>query len=494
MSPVSLRARLASGAKWTISIRAVDRMIGLATTLILARLLAPADFGVIAMGTAINGILGSLTELGFTPALIRLRRPDRDAYSTAFTLHFIACAVVALALLASAPLARAWYGDPRVVIVLLTLATISAVSGFRNFGLARYERALDFRPFFVITLSRKAASFLTGVGAALVWHDYRALLAGMLVGTVVDIALTHRLTRLRPRFTLSRSREVLSFSVWWLASQMAAVLGRRGQDLIIGQQLGAPILGKYAVALDIATMPTGELVAPVMRAVYPGYMQMKDEIGRLQAAFLNVWGVIALAAIPAAVGTACVSDLVTNVILGPKWRDAAHLMGALAVVGAIDALYGCYWPMMLTRLGPKMVFLLSAAGVGLTLPAFGITLWAFGLMPAIGAWITCSVVMLFVGAKLLLRELGGRLSALLGHLIRPLIGSAAMALVVLAIKGVLPVGAAWVGDLAFLLLLALAGALSYVLSVWVLWQLAGRPATAELQVLSVARVSLRRKV
>jgi PST family polysaccharide transporter len=150
--------------------------------------------------------------------------------------------------------------------------------------------------------------------------------------------------------------------------------------------------------------------------------------------------------------------------------------------------------MMLTRLGPKMVFLLSAAGVGLTLPAFGITLWAFGLMPAIGAWITCSVVMLFVGAKLLLRELGGRLSALLGHLIRPLIGSAAMALVVLAIKGVLPVGAAWVGDLAFLLLLALAGALSYVLSVWVLWQLAGRPATAELQVLSVARVSLRRKV
>src|SRR5512139_673312 len=131
-SMTSLRARLAIGAQWTISIRIVDRVIGFASTLILARLLAPEDFGVVAMGTAVHGILASFTEFGFTQSLIRIRRPRPDAYSTAFTLHAAVCAAVAVALVSLAPVANAWYGDSRVVIVLLTLAVISLISGLRN--------------------------------------------------------------------------------------------------------------------------------------------------------------------------------------------------------------------------------------------------------------------------------------------------------------------------------------------------------------------------
>ena len=125
----SLRLRMASGARWTVSIRVVERVIGFVSTLVLARLLAPQDFGVVAMGTAIQGILSTLTEFGFTKAIIRMQRPQHAHYSTAFTLNAITSALVALALLVAIPLAQIWYDDARVAPVLVTLAAISLIGG-----------------------------------------------------------------------------------------------------------------------------------------------------------------------------------------------------------------------------------------------------------------------------------------------------------------------------------------------------------------------------
>ena len=487
----SLRHRMASGARWTISIRVVERVIGFVSTLVLARLLAPADFGVVAMGTAIQGVLSALTEFGFTKAIIRMQRPQHAHYSTAFTLNAITSALVAVALLIAIPLAQIWYDDARVAPVLATLAAMSLIGGFRNLGLARYERALDFRPFFLIALARKLSSFTIGAICALLWHDYRALLAGMLLGSVVEIAATYRLTRFRPRFTLARARELMGFSIWWLAGEMATMFGRRGQDLLVGQQLGAATLGQYAVALDLATMPTTEIVAPVMRAVFPGYMQMKDDVGRLYSAFVRVWGVIALLAIPSAVGIACIAPLMTLVVLGPKWLDAAPFMGALALIGALQALNSCYWPMLLTRLGPRTVFKLAALGVAVTIPVFGVVLWFSGLMHAIAAWIACGVLMLFVGARWLLKDLRHGMGPLLKALVRPVIASGAMAASLMAVQSAFPAGDQWTIGLVYLLGLVLFGALVYVAALTCLWILAGRPHEGESELLFLAMSRLR---
>ena len=484
--PSSLRSRLASGARWTISIRVVERVIGFVSTLILARLLSPADFGVVAMGTAIQVILSAVTQFGFTQALIRMRRPKRDAYSTAFTLSVIAGALVGIILLALIPLAEKWYGDARVTPVMVTLAAISLIAGFRNTGLVRYEKVLDFRPFFKIALARKIASFSIGAVCALAWHDYRALLAGMLLGAFVEIGMTYALTRFRPNFTLARVRELLGFSLWWLASGATTIFGLRAQDLIIGQQLGAAVLGRYSVALDLATMPTVEIVAPVMRAVYPGYIQMKDDPGRLFSAFSRVWGVIALLSIPSAVGIACIADLVTSVVLGPKWTEAAPLMQLLAGTGAVQAMRSCYWPMLLTRAGPRTVFLLAVASVSLTLPAFTLGLVFQGIDTAIIAWIASSTFMLFVGARVLLSDLGQSWVPLVRALIRPALGAMTMAAFLAVLDTMFPPSTRWVPDAVYLVASILLGALVYISTVALLWLLAGRPREAETELLSVA--------
>lgn len=462
-----------------MAVRVVDRAIGLISTLVLVRLLAPGDFGVVAMGTAIQGILATLTEFGFTKAIIRIRRPQHAHYSTAFTLNAMTSATVALVMLATIPLATAWYSDPRVIPVMVTLAAVNLLGGLRNLGLVRYERAMAFRPFFLIALARKVSSFVIGVGAALIWRDYTALLAGMLAGTIVEIGATYRLTNFRPRFTLSRSRELLGFSVWWLASEMITMVGRRGQDVFVGQELGASILGKYSVALDLATLPTTEIVAPVMRAVYPGYVQMKDDVGRLYAAFVNVWGVVALLAIPSAAGIACLAEPVTTIVLGDKWDGAAPLIRLLAAVGALQALHACYWPIMLTRMGPKTVFRLAFWGVVLTLPVFVALLWTSGLLVAIAGAVVCGLVMLVIGARLLTNNLGHEIMPLMTGLVRPVLSSMIMAAAVLYLQQLAPATQSWTGGFAVLLIVMLAGAVSYGVAVWVLWWVSGKPESAE---------------
>lgn len=481
----SLRRRLASSARWSVAIRLVERVIGFGSTLILVRLLAPVDFGVVAMGTAIQEILSAVTAFGFTQALIRMPRRAHDAYSTAFTLNVITGVAIALILVASMPFAQRWYDDARVTHVLIVLALSSLVSGFRNTGLVRYERALDFRPFFKVAIARKAASFAVATSLALILKDYRALLAGMLASAIVETAITYRLTRFRPQFTLAKSRELLGFSVWWVASQAMSMLGRRGQDLLVGQRLGAASLGQFVVALDIVTMSTAELAGPVMRAVYPGYVQMKEETGRIYSAFVRVWGLIALLAIPSAVGTASLASLIAEVVLGPQWAAAAPLMTLLAVSGALKALNNCYWPLLLARLGPKANFILGAMGAGLSIPMFALGLWQGGLIAAIWASIGSTAVMLIVGARILLNNLGGKALPLLRGVVRPLIGALVMAAALIAVQSLFSPADSWFGRAGLLLFLVVFGAFTYLTTVTVLWYASGRPKGAETEFIYV---------
>ncbi len=230
-----------------------------------------------------------------------------------------------------------------------------------------------------------------------------------------------------------------------------------------------------------------------MRAVYPGYMQMKDDVGRLYSAFVRVWGLIALLAIPSAVGTACLAELMTGVVLGPKWVAAAPLMGALAAIGALQALNSCYWPMLLTRLGPKTVFKLAAWGVGLTIPVFGIVLFTSGLMPAIASWIICSVVMLFIGARLLLMDLGGSFAPLLQALIRPGVGAAVMAASLVAVQANVSIDQHWFAGFGALLMFVAFGAVVYAATVGGLWFAVGRPQAAEGELLFLVISRIRSK-
>ena len=190
-------------------------------------------------------------------------------------------------------------------------------------------------------------------------------------------------------------------------------------------------------------------------------------------------------AVPSAAGMACLAGLIAEVVLGPNWVGAAPLMTLLAIIGGLQAMNSCYWPMLLARLGPKATFKLSAMGFGLTIPSFALALWLAGLLAAIAAWLCGVLVMLFVGASWLVKDLGGTYKPLFKGLVRPAIGAGVMVLSLLAIKPLLVTGDLWFAKAALLLLLVVFGALMYTAVVACLWLATGRPRGAESELLFV---------
>ena len=127
-----LGRRMAKGAAWTILMRLSIRSIGLVSTVILARLLVPEDFGLIALATLVLGLLEVVAEFGFNLALIQNQTAGRDHYDTAWTLSVLRGVAVALALLALAQPAAAFFGEPRLATVLYVLAFAPAIEGVAN--------------------------------------------------------------------------------------------------------------------------------------------------------------------------------------------------------------------------------------------------------------------------------------------------------------------------------------------------------------------------
>src|SRR6185503_8942224 len=134
----------------------------------------------------------------------------------------------------------------------------------------------------------------------------------------------------------------------WLLFNNISNLGRdRSADFIVGRIAGSQALGLYNIALEIVTLPTTELVAPVNRAAYPAYSRLLNDMGKLRYTYLQVASMVALVALPAALGIGLTAKLFVPIVLGPKWLDTVVLMQILALSGAIGALQSSSWSVFL---------------------------------------------------------------------------------------------------------------------------------------------------
>lgn len=490
----SIGYRIARGAGWTVSMRLLERFLGLLSTLVLARLLVPEDFGVIAMATSVAAILEAITAFGFEWAIIQKRTEDPRHLNTAWSLNVLVGFANALAIVSLTTPAALFYSEPRVSPVMFALAFTAAVTGFRNIGMVRFEQELDFRYIVAMTLGRKAASVIVTVSAALYFRSYWALVAGLVAGAVIEVLLSYALHPFRPRFTLSNWRELFGFSKWLLLSNLLGFLAHRGFDLIIGSRAGAPALGTYSLAYELSNLPTTELVTPVMRAVYPGYAKLASQRSELAGGFRSVLSVLAVFAVPAGAGIACLAEPIVYVLLGEKWAAVAPLMVALAFFGMLRAIQANTGSVYLAIGEPRIVAALTGTYVLMSLPLFAVVLSTTGLVTASWVLVACSSFVGFVNFFLLTRRAIVTVSDLLSTLTRPVVAAGVMAVVLLASKEAFWSPGSWTISAVGLLGLVLLGAMTYFAALIALWTIASKPAGPETVVLRALRSVSRRRL
>jgi len=484
----SLQGRILRGATWSIAMRWAVRGIGLVSTVILARLLMPADFGIVAMGMIAVGLSDVLFDFGVTTYLIRKPDADDEDFHTAWSLRLLQGLAATALLLATTPFAVAYFSEPRLHPVLLWLALLPLVRALENIGIVLFQKQLELHRDFLFFVYKKLASFTLTVTLATILRNHWALVAGALGGSGLGVLLSYRMQGFRPRFRLTRVRSMLSFSSWLLLRNIGLYAQTRLDRFIVGERFGSTGLGIYTVASEISEMPTSELLAPLGRALLPGLSMIQHDRERLRRAFRKAFGVVATVAIPAGAGMALVAEPMVLVFLGEKWQAAVAPLQLLALTGMTVAIY--YVPaVMLTALGHVRFITLL---IWLQLIAFILLLTVFfpdsdlrgiaGFRLGLGVALT----VLIFGQAVFLRTVS--LADIVAGITRPLLAAATMATVLLAMGPHLQWPAFWK-----LLADVVTGGLCYTATLFGAWHLAGRPAAAETLLATAAGGWLRRR-
>ena len=472
-------SQIAKGAAWMMGFKLLDKSVGLVSTLVLARVLTPADFGLVAMATAVVALVGLMGAFGFETALIQRQNTDRSHYDTAWTFNVIFGVGVAVMLLVLAVPAASFYREPRLQLMLPALAIGGIIGGFANIGTVAFRKELDFRKEFKFLLTKRLAAFAVTVTLALTFKSFWALIAGMVTGTLMAVFISYVLHPYRPRLTLAARGDLMHFSKWIFISNFIQFLHSRSTDFILGRTVGSHGLGVYSIAAEIAVIPSTELIAPLNRAVYPAYARLAKSREALCERFLAVFGIISLLAFPISFGLFCLSSLIVHVLLGPQWKEAIPIVEIIGLSGLVGALQSNMYLVVVAMGQPKANTLLAGILLLLSLPVMIYASLHYGAVGAAYGHMAAALLS-FVGIIIVFSRITGMPKrGLLVVMWRPILASGTMALI---LRGTVPMfDAAWPNATAILklILLVLVGAISYITCVIALWLLARRPTSAE---------------
>jgi O-antigen/teichoic acid export membrane protein len=479
----SVHRRIAAGAVWMVLLRLADRGIGFASTLILARLLVPADFGIVAMAASLMALVELLGAFGFDIALIREQNPTPQQFNCAWTLNISLGVVMATLMLALAWPLAGFYGEERLPLAIVALAAGTLAGSLENIGIVEFRRKLDFDREFRFQITKRLASFTVTLILALTIGNFWAMIAGMVTGRVTGALLSYVWHPFRPRFGFAGAQAMLNFSKWLLFNNIISFLRDRSSDFLIGRINGSAALGLYNMGYELANLPTTDLVAPISRAVFPGYAQIASDRPQLRNMFIAVISVTAMLAVPAGIGLTAVASLVTPLLLGDKWLEAIPVIEIVALHGVVHSLqsnvYATYLAVGRAELPAKIGMLY----VGLLIGSMAIAAPRYGIVGAAYACLLTAVVVAPINLLICARLLGLPISRWAENVWRPLLAATAMYYVLSLLKDSLSGKSLWLT----LGVCIAAGATVYVATLVILWILAGRPEGAERMVWSRIR-------
>jgi len=482
-TPTSPEFNFLRGSLWMLAMRWTVRLTGLVSTVILARLLTPADFGVVAIAMIVVNMLDMLRQTGQVLAIIRHPAPTREHYDSAWTVSVTIGLVVGLLIMAIAPFTNVYFHDSRSVVVMQCLALRAIIGGFENVGTLNFRRELRFDRHYLFNVYPKIASSALTLLLALIWRNYWALVAGILAGQLASNILGYVMQPYRPRFSIAKVSEIWSFSIWSLVRNVGSYLNGQIDLIAVGGIASAAALGRYAVADDLASSPIAEVNGPVVAALYPVMAKMQNDPAKSRELYMRAVAWTAVICSSTSVGVALVAPDLVYVVLGRNWLDATPLLGWLAlsagVIGLSGGAYGTLDAFGLPHVGARMQWVRLAYLTLVIIPVA--VIWRNLEAIAIARLFVSAIFVptLYTGVG---RVLDIPLANYVATLWRPFAASAFMAAAVSLVAPLLNLS-----PYLRLPIEVFVGSAAYVGSIMLFWILSSRPDAPEQHVLALVR-------
>ena len=333
MSNRELKERATAGFAWLFSGTLAQYLVQFAAIAILARLLTPADFGVVASSMAIIGFAAIFSELGVGPALVQKADIDAVDVGTSNVLSLLAgVALAATAILLAEPLARVLrIPELRDVLVWLSPALVFSSAGV--VATCMLQRDLRFRAIAIVNLLSYAIAYLgVAVPMALLGHGVWSLVFAHLVQTALTAALSWRLAphawHLRGSFVAAR--RLLRFGAGYSLGRIANVVAMQGDNLLVGRLLGASALGYYSRAYQLMVMPAMLIGGVIDRVLFPTMAGLRHDRALVARTFARSIAVAAMLAFPLSGMMVVLADEIILVVFGPQWLPSVPAFQMLA--------------------------------------------------------------------------------------------------------------------------------------------------------------------
>lgn len=336
---LSLTKRIRAGVSWNISSALITESIRFFRSIILARLLVPEDFGLLAMALTVVGALNALSSLGLSRIIVSTKfdtKEELTAYlNTVWSVELLrSLGIAVLVSTLAVPMSR-FYAQDQLKVIIPILGLLTLVGGFQNIGLVMLRKEISFQRIFWYELTTNVVGIALTVALAVVLRNVSALVIGLLISAVLGSVLSYLFHSYRPRLVFERLalRRVLSAGKLTLLIAIASYAINMADNVMVGRLLGSSALGNYSLAFNIASAPISVLVFSLSNVLFPAYAEITSQRPRaLDLAFTKVFNIALLIVVTIAMPLFLLAGEVVQLLFGSRWTTAGTVLRILALV------------------------------------------------------------------------------------------------------------------------------------------------------------------
>jgi O-antigen/teichoic acid export membrane protein len=342
----TLTGKVVRGGVWVFGIRFVNQLFYFARLVILARLLAPRDFGLFGIAMFVLGILDTVSQPGLQQAIIQKKDNSKDYLDAAWTVIVIRGIALSALMWFLAPSAARFFNVPEARNIIQIMSLSIFIQAFTNISIVSIQKEMQFHKQFIYQVAISTVDFTVAVVAAFLLRNPWALVLGVLAGQTVGLIVSYAILPYRPRFHLDFRKvlELTKFGRWVFAANILIFAMGNGDDAFVGKVLGAVMLGFYQMAYRISNTPWSEITRIVSQVTFPAFSKIQENVEKLKESYMNVLHLSTFFAFPVAGLLLALAPEFTRLVLGAKWMPIVPALRILCVFGLFSSINSSFSP------------------------------------------------------------------------------------------------------------------------------------------------------
>jgi teichuronic acid exporter len=454
---MDLKSKVMAGVGWVAGANFFGQIITWVITIVVMRLLSPADYGLLAMASVFVAFLAMMAAAGLGPAIVQAIAIDDAKLRQLLGLITAINVVLCLLLFSAAPLIAGFFNETRLIDIIRILSLQFVITGFAVIPESLLGRALRFKARALVDLASNLAGGITTLTLAWTGHGVWSLVAGAMVsvsGKTIGLNIASPYIRW-PTFSLQGAKPLLAYGGNVTASRILWFFYSQADMFIAGKLLGKEALGFYSVAMHLASLPVQKISGVLNQVAFPAFSQIQRNPEMISRHVLKAIRMLCFFAFPVLWGISSVAPELVRLILGEKWEMAIPPLQILPAIMPFRMVSN-FLPSAVDAVGRPDISVKNLFTASIVMPSAFLIGGQWGIQGLCIAWVIAFPLVFLANLTRSLPAINIRVLPFLASMAWPALASGAMYGVVIAVGLLLPADAS--GWVRFLILVAAGGA------------------------------------